>query len=172
MRIALAAVLLVVAAVPAARADGDPASDYLYQGRLFMPFDLGVPAAEQHALEATIDGVTQAGYPIRVAIISSAYDLGAVPSLWLKPQTYARFLGQELAFVYRRPLLVVMPNGFGFYRRGKPVDREQALLDKVPVRGGAGLVGAAQAAVVKLAAAHGCSRGRSSRRGRRRGATG
>lgn len=155
MRIALTAALLLVLAAPAARADGDPASDYLYQGRLFMPFDLKVPTAKQHALEATIDGVTHAGYPIRVAIISSAYDLGAVPSLWRKPRTYARFLGQELAFVYKRPLLVVMPNGFGFYRHGKPVDREQALLASVPVTGGAGLLDAAQAAVVKLAAAHG-----------------
>jgi hypothetical protein len=155
MRIAVAAALLLLVAVPAARADGDPASDYLYQGRLFMPFDLKVPAAKQHDLETTIAGVTQSGYPIRVAIISSAYDLGAVPSLWLKPRTYARFLGQELSFVYKRPLLIVMPNGFGFYRHGLPTNSEDALLAKVPVTGGVGLVDAAQEAVVKLAAAHG-----------------
>ena len=155
MRIAVAAALLLLLAVPAARADGDPASDYLYQGHLFVPFDLKIPTAKQRDLEATIDGVTKAGYPIRVAIISSAYDLGAVPSLWRKPRTYARFLGQELAFVYKRPLLIVMPNGFGFYRHGLPVDDEEALLAKVPISGGAGLVDAAQAAVVRLAAAHG-----------------
>ncbi len=30
-----------------------------------------------------------------------------------KPQTYARFLGSELRFIYKDNLLVVMPQGFG-----------------------------------------------------------
>ena len=36
-----------------------------------------------------------------------------MPQLWAKPQTYARFLGAELRFVYKDTLLIVMPQGFG-----------------------------------------------------------
>ena len=46
-------------------------------------------------------------------MIGNKTDLGAVPQLWGKPQTYARFLGAELRFVYKDTLLVVMPQGFG-----------------------------------------------------------
>ena len=155
MRRAFLLLLLVLVAAPAARADGDPASDYLYTRQVFLPFDLKIPAETQRTFEETVAGANRAGFRIRVAVISSAYDLGAVPSLWLQPRAYARFLGQELAFVYKQRLLIAMPNGFGFYWRGHATDREQALLAKVPVRGGVGLVEAAQAAVQKLAAAHG-----------------
>jgi len=31
------------------------------------------------------------------------------------PQSYARFLGQELSQVYRGAVVVTMPNGFGVY---------------------------------------------------------
>lgn len=155
MRRALVLLLLALVAAPAARADGDPASDYLYTRQVFLPFDLKIPAETQRSFEETVAGANRAGYRIRVAVIASAYDLGAVPSLWRQPQTYARFLGQELAFVYKQRLLIAMPNGFGLYWRGHSTDGEQALLAKVPVQGGVGLVDAAQAAVVKLAAAHG-----------------
>jgi hypothetical protein len=158
MRLALVVVLLVVLAalaVPAASADGDPASDYLYTQEVFLPFDLKIPPAQQREFEETVAGANRAGFPIRVAVISSAYDLGAVPSLWRNPRAYARFLGEELAFVYKRRLLIVMPNGFGFYWRGHPVDREYAQLAKVPVSGGLGLVKAARDAVQTLAAAQG-----------------
>ena len=46
-------------------------------------------------------------------MIGNKTDLGAVPQLWAKPQTYARFLGSELRFIYKDTLLVVMPQGFG-----------------------------------------------------------
>ena len=46
-------------------------------------------------------------------MIGNKTDLGAVPQLWGKPQTYARFLGSELRFIYKDTLLVVMPQGFG-----------------------------------------------------------
>jgi hypothetical protein len=151
-RIVVLAALALLAAEPAARADGDPASDYLYQQKLFLPFDVKVPVARQGELASTIEGVNRGGYPIRVAVIGSAYDLGAVPSLWRKPQSYARFLGTELAFVYKQRLLIVMPNGFGFYRHGRPVAHEQAVLRGIRVEPGAeGLVDAAQTAVTKLA---------------------
>ncbi len=116
----LAAVLLAVAAtlgwapVPA-RADGDPASDVLATQTLYLPQDAGVPAARQAQLGALLSDAARAGYRIRVAVVASPADLGSVTALWRQPQNYARFLGQELGLVYRGPLLVVMPDGYGLY---------------------------------------------------------
>ena len=56
---------------------------------------------------------------MRVALISARGDLGAVPVLYSKPQQYADFLGQEIVFYCKGPLLVVMPNGFGFFENGE-----------------------------------------------------
>ena len=64
-------------------------------------------------MQATAQKVSDAGLPIKVAIIGNKTDLGAVPQLWAKPQVYARFLGAELRFVYKDTLLIVMPQGFG-----------------------------------------------------------
>jgi hypothetical protein len=134
--LALAVVLLALCTglwAGGAHADGDPASDYLYTQKLFLPFDVKVPKAKQQELAATIEGLNENGFKIRVAVIGSAYDLGAVPSLWKKPQTYARFLGAELAFVYKQRLLIVMPNGFGFHWQGHKTAHEQQVLAKVKV---------------------------------------
>jgi len=139
-----------------ARADGDPASDYLYTLKVFLPFDVKVPKTRQRELVSFVEAVNRSGYPIRVAVIGSSYDLGSVTSLWRQPRTYARFLGAELQFVYSKRLLIVMPSGFGIYWKGHPVDREYAVLSKVPIANSpSGLVDAAQEAVSKLAAASG-----------------
>ena len=152
----LAMVVAACSAAPLARADGDPASDYLYTQQVFIPFDTRAPVAQQGDLHRTIAGANRDGFRIRVAIIGSAYDLGAVPSLWRKPQTYARFLGQELLFLYKQRLLIVMPNGFGFFWHGHDVTRESASLAKIRIApGGTGLVAAARDAVVQLAASSG-----------------
>jgi hypothetical protein len=57
-------------------------------------------------------------------------DLGLVYQLWRQPQAYANFLGQELTsyWNYRGRLLVVMPDGYGFYENGKPVKPEKRVL--------------------------------------------
>jgi hypothetical protein len=123
---------------------------------VFIPFDIKAPTAAQSDLHRTIAGANRAGFAVRVAIIGSAYDLGAVPSLWRKPETYARFLGQELLFVYKQRLLIVMPNGFGFFWSGHDVSKEYATLAKIKIAtGGTGLLTAAHDAVVELAAASG-----------------
>jgi len=156
-RVALLAVVVAAyTAAPLAQADGDPASDYLYTQQVFIPFDIKAPVGAQGDLHRTIAGANRAGFGIRVAIIGSAYDLGAVPSLWKKPQTYARFLGEELVFLYKQRLLVVMPNGFGFFWKGHDVAKEYATLGKIRIApGGPGLVAAAREAVVELASASG-----------------
>ena len=99
----------------AALADGDPASDILAPARHPRLHD--ERRARNSSLEKKLADTTQqvsdAGLPIKVAVIGNKTDLGAVPQLWGKPQTYARFLGAELRFVYKDTLLVVMPQGFG-----------------------------------------------------------
>ena len=148
--LALAAALLLPAA---ACADGDPASDVLYTGFVFFPFDVKFDPSLQSQLTELTASAKEAGVPIRVAIIANRYDLGSVGSLWQLPQQYAKFLAAELAFLYKGRLLIVMPNGFGFWNAGKPIAKEVALLRTIPVPpGNDNLVRSAIAAVEKLTA--------------------
>ena len=142
----------------AARADGDPASDVLATQSLFLPQDAGIPIAQQGQLAGLLQAGASSGYPIRVAIIASKADLGSVTELWRQPQPYARFLGQELSLVYRGPLLVVMPTGYGFYRQVGPLPAGESTLAGLqkPV-GGTDLGTAALTAIERLAGASGYS---------------
>jgi len=54
-----------------------------------------------------------------------AEGLGAIPSLFNKPNQYARFLGFELSAGFIGPLLIVMPSGFGIWD-GRAFDRRGA----------------------------------------------
>jgi hypothetical protein len=151
----VAAAALAIA--PVALSDGDPASDYLLSQKTFLPFDAKIPSEQARALNGIVADAKQKGYTIRVAIISRPFDLGAVPSLWRKPKTYTRFLGQELFFVYKGRLLVVMPNGYGVSKGGKPYATGQRVVDALPKpgSGGAALAAAATRAVRELAAKEG-----------------
>jgi hypothetical protein len=157
MKRALLLLLLATCAFAGtARADGDPASDYLLGTQVFLPFDIKLPAAKQQELVAIVRDANKSGYAIRVALIGTAYDLGAVASLWRQPRPYAKFLAAELQFVYKRRLLIVMPNGFGFNWPTHPSNQEYALLSTVPIGTGAvGMLDSAVVAVQKLAAASG-----------------
>ena len=149
-----AAVIVALLAASVARADGDPASDYLLGQPSFVPPDLGVPKAYAAQLNATIAEAKARGYTIRVALLGSRYDMGSVTILYKKPKQYARFLGQELYFVYKGRLLVVMPNGFGVARGKTLLAKEQAVVDRIspPGTNGAALASAATHAVSRLAA--------------------
>ncbi|MGH2934282.1 MAG: hypothetical protein ACRDL2_07175 [Gaiellaceae bacterium] len=153
--------LLAVAAAAvtytgSARADGDPASDYLLTQQVFFPYDAPIPKARRAQLSSTVAAANKAGYKIRVALISSSYDLGSVTALWLKPRIYARFLAAEVSFVYKGKLLIVMPNGFGFNDPHHSPAGAYAGLANVPIgAGGPGLADAAQTAVLRLAGAAG-----------------
>jgi hypothetical protein len=142
---------------PAAFADGDPASDYLLSQPVFLPPDVVVPEADAKRLTNTVAEAKARGYEIRVAVIGTRYDLGSVGALFKKPQEYALFLGQELRFVYKGRLLVVMPNGYGVSQGGKKSPEAQAVVARLPPprAGGAGLTTAADTAVRKLAASSG-----------------
>ena len=56
----------------AARADGDPASDYLYTQSLFLPLDGSTPKASEAQLRALLADAKAKGYPVRVAVIRDA----------------------------------------------------------------------------------------------------
>jgi hypothetical protein len=98
----LVVVLTAGALASSARADGDPASDVLVSQGLFVPADAGLSTGQQARLAGFLQASKRAGFPVRVAVIPSAYDLGSVEALWQKPATYARFLGIELSLVYRQ----------------------------------------------------------------------
>jgi len=150
------AAMVACALAQSARADGDPASDYLVVQKVFIPYDAKFPAKQQAEFAALVTAANKAGFKIRVALVWSDYDLGAVTSLWRKPRTYARFLGLELGFVYKQRLLIVMPNGFGFNYPKHSITADYALLSKIPIGPGApGLMTAGETAVQRLAAAAG-----------------
>jgi hypothetical protein len=103
---------------PRALADGDPASDVLASQTVYVPGDGGLAPAQTGQLGGLLAEARRAGVPIEVALIATQADLGSVGELWGKPQSYAEFLGQELAEVYRGWLVVAMPAGIGVYDVG------------------------------------------------------
>jgi hypothetical protein len=150
--------MLALVLAPQALADGDPASDVLAPAdvRVYMTL-AATSSAPESQLAKTTQQITDAGLPIKVAVIGNKTDLGAVPQLWAKPQIYARFLGSELRFIYKDTLLVVMPQGFGIngpYAQSKAIAAWQGIdprKDPTPQ----GLTDAADRALRALAAADG-----------------
>ena len=160
MRLLAVAVLALAAAaaVPTARADGDPASDVLLYQKVF-PSYTDLPKGNIAALTKLVEQANKRGYTVRVALIGDRFDLGAVPLFWLKPQPYAKFLSQELLgpAPYTDRVLVVMPNGFGLSRNGNAIPGERRLLDGLPTAQARGedIAAAGFRAVKQLAALHG-----------------
>ncbi len=114
----LAAILVGLVHPGVSLADGDPASDVLLAQNAYYPYQPPV----SHVLEATLDKLLSSAehshLPLKVAVIGSPGDLGAVPSFFGHPQPYAQFLDREISFNNRPPLLVVMPAGFGVVAAG------------------------------------------------------
>jgi hypothetical protein len=135
-RIVVAVFALACLCLPAsARADGDPASDYLLVRDVFYPFRTAIDPEASKGLDAAVKAAAANGFKIRVALIAHDYDLGAVPQLFDKPQRYAEFLGQELVFVYPGRLLVAMPAGYGYAQRGRPDPALAEALSSLPPPG-------------------------------------
>jgi hypothetical protein len=153
-----AVIIVALLLAPLAKADGDPASDWLLSRPSFVPPDAGVSSADQKGLNELLLSAKAQGYTLRVALIASQYDMGSVTVLWKRPTDYAPFLSQELRFLYKERVLVVMPNGFAIARNGKRDAAEQRVVAKlVPPKpfAGAPLAAAAENAVRKLAAGQG-----------------
>ena len=156
VRLLVVALFVCALCTPSARADGDPASDVLYAQRMFVPADASFPRPAEQQLLALLAASARAGYPIKVAVIPSSYDLGSVGALWGKPRRYALFLGIELSLAFHGRLLVVMPAGLGVYHAGKAVAEERRALAGLKIGSGpGGLAPAAIDAVRRLAAAGG-----------------
>jgi hypothetical protein len=154
--IVTALALLVLPA--AARADGDPASDILLSQDVFYPY---APNAVSPPLQKALNGMVAAakkkGFPVKVALIAAASDLGSVPQLLSDPQRYADLLTQEIAFNSKPRVLVVLPSGIGGNNLG---DNAGPALSDVNVPDGAGhdadaLARTAMTALGKLSAADG-----------------
>jgi hypothetical protein len=146
-----AALLAAAIAASLAHGDGDPASDVLPTESVYFP--INAPSQDaQAALTSAVNAVYSNGNRVRVAVIATAEDLGAIPSLMNKPDDYAKFLGQELQGFYVGPLLIVMPNGWGVYDGGRPVSAENGVLDGMSVNGSSvdNLVRSAASAVQRL----------------------
>jgi hypothetical protein len=156
-RLAIAAALLLLAAPAVARANGDPASDYLLVQSIFLPFNAKVDPNTSNDLADTVRSANKNGFKIRVAVIGSRYDLGTAFSLYNKAQKYAEFLGLELSFQYRDGLLVVMPDGYGYSIDGKADPAGMKVVRGLPGPGkdATRQVQGATEAIRKLAAASG-----------------
>lgn len=146
-----AAALLAAAG---ARADGDPASDVLPAADVFLPYR--APHKDVAAvLEKLVASANTGGNRLKVAVVASRSDLGAIPSLYGKPTLYARYLGLELRTLYSGVLLIVMPAGFGVYDGGRSTAVQQGTLKGLASAADAdGLTRAAASAVQRLVAAH------------------
>ena len=95
----------------------------------------------------------KSGYRIKVAIIASPTDLGGVPNLFNQPVQYASFLGREISFNGKQPLIVAMPVGLGTFEAGPKA--AGAIADVKIGSGSDGMARAAIEAVMKLAQAAG-----------------
>jgi len=153
---AVSLALLCAAAFSAASAlaDGDPASDVLIGHSYYVPADASSSVRQENQLAALLKSADRAGLPIRVAVISTKYDLGSATQAWRRPQAYSEFLGYELSNSYRSALLIVMPNGFGLDWPGHSTARARQLLSAVAIRTG-DLLTATEAAVRAVASAGG-----------------
>ncbi len=125
---ALAILTFLAASTQSSWANSDPASDVLLSQQLFLPTSTTISPTLAAKLETAVSNANRHGYEIRVAVIATRADLGGLPSLWKKPQTYARFLSEELRSAYTGRLLVAMPNGFGYFAPAETSGHEQRIL--------------------------------------------
>ncbi len=140
-----------------ALADGDPASDVLLAENVFYPYSPAVTPALQQALNRETAAAAKAHFHLKVALIDSQFDLGVVPEMFRHPQTYARFLDQELHLFLgpHPPLLVVMPGGYGMEGLPPAAQRAVARLPRPSGTTSNALAQAATTAVAKIADAAG-----------------
>ena len=131
---ALAVSCLALLAAAPTLADGDPASDVLFGDDVYVPYPPPSRTANV-ALRNAVAAVYAHRYRLKVAVIATPTDLGAIPSLFGKADAYAHFLADELSAFYVGPLLVVMPSGYGVYDGGRSTAAEEAVLSKLRVDG-------------------------------------
>ena len=152
-RIALVAALLALLVAQAAHADGDPASDILFRDKVFLSLDSPQTSAEGRELEALAAAASKQGRNLRVAVIKSPADLGAIPQLYGNAGKYAKFLRTELSWGAFKGTLIVVMNGKpgGVAVAGPSARRARGRLSKLVIPPNATL---AQLANVGVQAVH------------------
>jgi hypothetical protein len=155
-RILALAIVATMLVPEVALADGDPASDVLLAESVFYPYSPPVAVGLQKTLNAETAAASRAHFPIKVALIDTPVDLGAIPTLFGKPQQYADFLHQEISFFgTKQLLLVVMPDGYGVRGLDRSATDAAGTLKRPAGSASNALAQAAIAAVPKLVAAAG-----------------
>jgi hypothetical protein len=156
-RVVILAAAVCLSLPAAARANGDPASDYLLVQNVFLPFNAKIDPKAGTNLSGVIRASGDSGFKVKVALIGSRYDLGTAFSLYNQAQRYSEFLGLELSFQFRGHLIVVMPNGLGTSVAGKKDPRGIRALKSLPAPGrdATKQAEAGTTAVRRLAAAYG-----------------
>ncbi len=144
-------------ALPApAFADGDPASDILLQVDVYYGVGIDLRSKPAAQLPAMLAEARRQGFDMKVALISDMTDLGIATFMWEQPQEYATYLGNEIANVYKGHLLVVMPNGFGYYHFDKSgVTERRRLRGLADPRRPERFLASAERAVQRIAAGEG-----------------
>ncbi len=160
--VAFAAVLALLTSAPVARANGDPASDILLKDDVFFPYAPPTASRLQAALERLLRQTRASGYPMKVALIATANDLGAYGTYFFEPQRYADTLAHELltirhgrARAEQLHLLVVTPSGLYGSGLGERVDQALSPVEVDAAAQSDGLAQAAIEAVARLATANG-----------------
>jgi hypothetical protein len=110
-RALVAAVAFALLAIPAAHADGDPASDILINSNVFLSLESPQTSEKGRELEALTGAAAKNGFVLKVAIVRAPTDLGAVPQLYGRAEKYAKFLRTELRWVGFKGTLIVVMNG-------------------------------------------------------------
>jgi hypothetical protein len=155
-RFLLVCALAFALCAPAARADGDPASDILPSEDVYYGYAIDLRSKEAAQLPAMLATSRARGYELKVALLSGFQDLGIATWMWLDPREYARYLGAELSLVYHGHLLVLMRNGYGVYFDGKVPGVERRVISRLPPpRRAANFLESAIDATRALAAANG-----------------
>jgi hypothetical protein len=111
----LAAAIAVLCAPAVALAHGDPASHYLETGSLYPGFEHQPSEQVELQLMGLLDAAKQAGYPIKVSLISAA-DVADTPEMLNKPQEYAEYVAGALVgsrIPVEAPVVIVSPAGIG-----------------------------------------------------------
>ena len=122
---------------------------------VYYPYQPPVADRLRRTLDALVAQSQKAGYPLKVAMVQSQVDLGAIPQLFGRPAEYAPFLGREIAFKTKAPLLVIMPAGIATNNVSAKAQQAIQPIKIDQSQKSNGLVAAAIQAVPKMATASG-----------------
>ncbi len=152
LALCLVAALLALPA-PRAAADADPPSDVLLIQSVYYPYTPKISPKLQAQLDDAAARARRAGFPIKVALVATRADLGAIPQMFGHVVAYANLLQREIAYLRPQPTLAAMPGGFGTSATGP---QGPAIVRKLPPPHTAdGMAQGAIVAIEQLAAANG-----------------